>query len=264
MGTASRVRGGTGQCGRDTGQECAELAQGSDVIIDMLQDLTQLEPLLDGPDGLFAGVTEPTVLVVCSTVSPDGVRALDKRARAATKGLCVVVDAPVSGGELKAVDGTLSIMVGGNADEVGPALQVLSACGRAVLCGPLGAGEVVKACNQMVVGIEMAALAEAALLAEGAGVDVALMFDMLSSGLASSAVLDQKHEKVERKDYSTSGAAKFMVKDLRIALGEAGRSGQPLPVSMLALQLYSGLVDAGFGDDDLAVIHRYLGEQPKL
>lgn len=68
MGTASRVRGGTGQCGRDTGQECAELAQGSDVIIDMLQDLTQLEPLLDGPDGLFAGVTEPTVLVVCSTV----------------------------------------------------------------------------------------------------------------------------------------------------------------------------------------------------
>lgn len=231
-----------------------------DVIIDMLQDLSQLEPLLDGPDGLLAGISSPTVLVVSSTVAPQDVRTLAERVGRDTGGLLRVVDAPVSGGEAGAQAGTLSIMVGGDDDAVGTAIPVLTACGTPVHCGPLGAGEVVKACNQMIVGITMAALSEAALIAEGAGVDVDLMFGMLSKGWGGSAVLNAKRAKVVNRDYSNTGAAKFMVKDLKIALSEAAQASRTLPLSSQALAIYQGLVEAGLGDDDLAVVHKYLAE----
>ena len=234
------------------------IGQTCDVIIDMLQDLTQLAPLLDGPDGLLAGIETPTVLVVSSTVAPGDVRELARRVAVATEDLLQVVDAPVSGGEAGAKAGTLSIMVGGDDEPAAKAIEVLKACGTPVHCGPLGAGEVVKACNQMIVGVTMAALAEAALLAEGAGVDVALMYSMLAKGWGGSAVLNAKHPKVEQRDYSNTGAAKFMVKDLKIALGEAAASSRTLPISSKALQIYQGLTEAGLGDDDLAVVHKYL------
>lgn len=230
----------------------------SSVIIDMLQDLTQLEPLLEGPDGLLAGVESPTVLVVSSTVAPEDIRALAACVGRATGGLLQVVDAPVSGGEAGAIAGTLSIMVGGDDEPATRAIEVLRACGAPVHCGPLGAGEVVKACNQMIVGITMAALSEAALIAAGAGVDVGLMYSMLAKGWGGSAVLNAKREKVEKRDYSNTGAAKFMVKDLKIALSEAAGASRTLPLGSQALAIYEGLVEAGLGDLDLAVVHKYL------
>ena len=236
------------------------IGEHAEVIIDMLQDLSQLEPLLEGPDGLIVGITEPTVLVVSSTVAPQDVRDLATRLGAASNGLLEVVDAPVSGGEAGATAGTLSIMVGGDEEPAARAIEVLEACGSPVLCGPLGAGEVVKACNQMVVGITMAALSEAALIAEGAGVNTKLMYTMLAKGWGGSAVLNAKREKVEQRDYTNSGAAKFMVKDLKIALGEASATGRTLPLSSQAFEIYQGLTEAGLGDDDLAVVHKYLGE----
>lgn len=232
-----------------------------DVILDMLQDLTQIEPLLDGPDGLLAGIDSPTLLIVSSTVAPQDVRELAARLDERTGGLLQVADAPVSGGEAGAQAGTLSIMVGGSEDSAARAIEVLQACGTPVHCGPLGAGEVVKACNQMMVGITMAALSEAALIAEGAGVDVGLMFTMLSKGWGGSAVLNAKRAKVEQRDYSNTGAAKFMVKDLKIALSEAAGANRTLPLGTTALGIYEGLTAAGLGDDDLAVVHKYLGEQ---
>lgn len=237
-----------------------ELTSRSDAIFVMLQDLSQLEPLLVGLDGMVAGVTHPTVLIIGSTVAPQDVRELAVRLAAETDGLLQVVDAPVSGGEAGAQAGTLSIMVGGPDEPVARACEVLAACGDPVHCGPLGAGEVVKACNQLVVGITMGALSEAALLAEGAGVDVALMYRMLAKGWGGSAVLNAKHTKVEQRDYSNTGAAKFMVKDLLIALAEASAGGRTLPLSGKALGIYQGLVSAGLGDDDLAVVHKYLGQ----
>lgn len=232
-----------------------------DVILDMLQDLTQIEPLLEGPDGLLAGIDSPTLLIISSTVAPEDVRALAARLDERTGGLLQVADAPVSGGEAGAQAGTLSIMVGGTDENAARAIEVLEACGTPVHCGPLGAGEVVKACNQMMVGITMAALSEAALIAEGAGVDVGLMFTMLSKGWGGSAVLNAKRAKVEQRDYSNTGAAKFMVKDLKIALSEATGAGRTLPLGTTALGIYEGLTAAGLGDDDLAVVHKYLGEQ---
>lgn len=237
-----------------------EVAASSDVVLVMLPDLPQLDALLDGPDGLWAGVAGDLVLVIASTVSPAGVRAFAERAAAASDGRVRVVDAPVSGGEVKAVDGTLSIMVGGTDADVARAWPVLAACGTPTHLGALGAGQVTKACNQLIVGAEVAALAEASLLARDAGIDLTTLFDVLSRGLAASAVLDQKRDKLARADYTVSGPAKFMAKDLRFALEAAEASGTPMPVTTFLRGLYDGLNQAGLGDSDIAVMQRYIDE----
>lgn len=231
-----------------------------DLMISMLQNLDQLKPLLDGDDGLVAAVEKPLILVISSTVAPRDVRdlAADLEARS---DLIRVMDAPVSGGQAGAQAGTLSIMMGGDRAVTSQAEPVLKACGTPVHCGDLGAGEVVKACNQMVVGVTMAALCEAAILAESAGVDVALMYRMLAQGWGASAVLDAKHTKIEQRDYSVTGASTFMVKDLHIALSEATPGS--LPTTEHALSLYQGVDDAGLGDQDLCVIHHYLSKRAR-
>lgn len=236
------------------------LAAASDVIIVMLPDLPHLEPLLEGPDGLWAGCTADVVLVVSSTVSPAGVRGFADRAATATDGRVRVIDAPVSGGELKAIDGTLSLMVGGADADVARAWPVLTACGTPTHLGPIGAGQVAKACNQLIVGAEVAALSEASLLARDAGIDLPTLFDVLSRGLAASAVLDQKRDKLARFDYTVSGPAKFMAKDLRFALEAAGASGTPMPTTTFLRGLYEGLNAAGLGDLDIAAMQRYIDE----
>lgn len=236
-----------------------EVVAASDVVIAMLPDLPPLEALLDGPDGLWAGADHDLVLVVSSTVSPAGVRVFAERALEATGGRVHVVDAPVSGGEIKAIDGTLSLMVGGSDADVARALPVLAACGTPTHLGPLGAGEVAKACNQLIVGAEMAALAEASLLARDAGIDLSTLFDVLGRGLAASAVLDQKRDKLTTGDYTVSGPAKFMAKDLRFALEAAG-DVTPMPLATWLRGQYEGLNAAGLGDLDLAVIQRYIDE----
>lgn len=238
----------------------AQVAGASEVVLVMLPDLPQLEALLDGPDGLWAGVAGDLVLVVSSTVSPAGVRRFAETAGAASDGHVRVVDAPVSGGEIKAVDGTLSLMVGGADDDVARAWPVLSACGIPTHLGPLGAGQVAKACNQLIVGAEVAALAEASLLARDAGIDLHTLFDVLSRGLAASAVLDQKRDKLATFDYTVSGPAKFMAKDLRFALEAAEASGTPMPVTTYLRGLYESLNEAGLGDLDIAAIQRHIDQ----
>ena len=238
----------------------AEVAASSDVVIAMLPDLPQLEPLLEGPDGFWAGVTGDLVLVISSTVSPAGVRAFADAAATASAGRVRVVDAPVSGGEVKAVDGTLSLMVGGADADVARAWPVLTACGTPTHLGPLGAGQVTKACNQLIVGAEVAALAEASLLARDAGIDLTTLFDVLSRGLASSAVLDQKRDKLAHFDYTVSGPAKFMAKDLRFALEAADAHGTPMPITTFLRTMYEGLDAAGLGDLDIAAMQRYIDQ----
>lgn len=238
----------------------AQVAASSDVVISMLPDLPQLEGLLDGPDGLWAGVSGDLTLVISSTVSPAALRAFAGAAAAGSGGRVAVVDAPVSGGEMKAVDGTLSIMVGGTDAEVAKVWPVLSACGTPTHLGPLGAGQVTKACNQLIVAAEVAALAEASLLARDAGIDLATLFDVLSRGLAASAVLDQKREKFTSFDYTVSGPAKFMAKDLRFALEAGAASQTPMPVTTFLRTLYEDLNAAGLGDLDIAAMQRHIDQ----
>lgn len=234
-----------------------------DLIVFMVPDMPIIMGLVDGSDGILASVQRPVTLVVSSTCTPQEVRDLDILAAERTSGLARVVDAPVSGGAEGAESGTLSIMVGGDDALVGPVLDVLSAAGQPVHLGPVGAGQVAKACNQLVVAAEVVALAEASLLAERAGLDVKVMFETLQRGYAGSRVLEVKAHRFVNHDHSPSGPARFMIKDLRAVAEEAEQSGLAL-VSVDALRrVFTELTEAGLGDYDTAVVQRFIESRSK-
>ena len=236
----------------------AGLAARCGVVVLVVPDLPDVDAILAGPDGLLAVVDHPLVLVISSTVSPDGVRQLGTRLAAETGDLVHVVDAPISGGERGAVAGTLAIMVGGSPRDVAVAEPALRACGNPVHLGPLGAGQVAKACNQMIVAATVLALGEASVVAERAGLDVEALFDLLGTGLAGSQVLEQKKHALVTHDHPPSGPARFMVKDLGFATAEARRGGTATPQLDVLRAVFTDLTDAGFGDQDVAVVQTYV------
>jgi 2-hydroxy-3-oxopropionate reductase len=236
------------------------LAEATTIIISMLPDLPQLGALLDGEDGILAGIRQPTVLVIGSTSSPIGVRELADRVGASTNGLLHVVDAPVSGGADGAAAATLSIMVGGSPADFAAVEPTLSTMGNPVLLGALGAGEVAKACNQMIVASTMLALSEAAVIAERSGLDVTALLDVLSGGYAGSNLLDSRKQRLIEKDYSVSGVAQFMVKDLGFARAAADGTDTTTPQLTMLQDVYADLVDHGYGEFDLSVAHKYIAE----
>ena len=183
------------------------------VIIFMLPDLGFIEdaaaPLLDA--WRAAPPSPGTVVVVMSSVSPQGVRGFGDAVGQASGGNAAVVDAPVSGGTVGAQNGTLAIMAGGGQGDFERIRPVLDSMGTTVrLLGGLGAGSLAKACNQLLVGTTTAALAEAAELAERSGMDVAALFEVLAGGLAGSQVLKLAGPRIIAKDYTPTGPAKFM------------------------------------------------------
>ena len=239
----------------------AEVARRCDVVVTMVQDLPQLADILDGDDGLLAGLAGPTVLVVSSTSSPDGVRALAADVATRSRGRLAVVDAPVSGGVEGAAAGALSIMVGGADDDVARVLSWLGAMGTAVHLGPVGAGEVAKACNQLIVAATTVALGEAAVIAERAGLDLAALLDLLGGGYAGSRVLEVKKDRLVRHDYTPAGPAKFMIKDLGFAAAEAERTGVAVQQLPVLRRVFADVVERGLGDLDTAVVQRYVAER---
>jgi 2-hydroxy-3-oxopropionate reductase len=230
------------------------------VVLLMLPDLPEIEPLLDGMDGLLAGA-DPLVLAIGSSVSPTRVRELGDRVRTATDDRVHVIDCPVSGGEEGAIAGTLSIMVGGDQDAVATARPFLQAMGRPVHLGPLGAGSVAKACNQMVVAATVLALGEVAVVAERSGIDLAALFDLLGGGYAGSRLLETRRDRFVEHDHSPSGAAKYLLKDLGFAVAAAEATGTAV-VQLPALRTaFAELVAAGFGDQDISVVQRFIAER---
>lgn len=237
------------------------LAARSDVVLAMLPDLPQLEAVLAGAEGLVAGLDHPLVLLVGSTSSPTGVRALAADLDAQTRGLLRVVDCPVSGGEDGAVAGSLSIMMGGDEADAAVAARALAPCGTPVRLGPLGAGEVAKSCNQLVVSATMLALAEATVLAERSGIDPAELWDLLGGGYAGSNLLRSRRDKLVERDYRPSGVAKYMVKDLRFA-DDVAAATRTHPVLLPALRAaFDELVERGMGDDDLTVARKLVEDR---
>lgn len=238
----------------------AELARQVDGVLVMLPDLPELEPLLDGPDGLLAGGRDLLVMIG-STSSPTGVRALAERLHTSSGGRIRVVDCPVSGGVDGATAGTLSIMLGGDPLDAAHAGAVLEPCGRPVHLGPLGAGEVAKACNQLIVAATILALGEATVLAERSGIDPQTLWDLLGGGYAGSNVLSSRKDRLVTGDDSPSGAAKYMVKDLRFA-SDVAVATETSPVILPAVRAaFDELVAAGFGDRDIAVTRRFIDER---
>lgn len=233
------------------------------VIVFMLPDLSFIE---EAAAGLLAGwrAAPPqagTVVVVMSSVSPAGVQAFGRAVQEASGGHAAVVDAPVSGGTVGAVDGTLAIMAGGTVEDFRTLGPLFGAMGTTVRhMGPLGAGSLAKACNQLIVGTTTAALAEAAELAERSGMDVAALFEVLSGGLAGSRVLEVVGPRLAGKDYTPTGPAKFMHKDLSFVLDSARAVGAVVPMATAGVELYAELKRQGLGEKDLAVVRQAIAQ----
>ncbi|CCH28882.1 NAD(P)-dependent oxidoreductase [Actinosynnema sp. NPDC047251] len=224
------------------------------VVLTVLPDLADVVEVLEGPTGLLAGwrEVERPVLVVMGTHSPAAVRALGEELPDVR-----LVDAPVSGGDIGAEAGTLSIMVGGHADDVLRLQPYFSVLGTTVRhLGPLGSGQMTKACNQIVVGAVLNAVSEALALAVANGLDPETVLDVLGGGLAGGAALEAKREKWVSGDYTPGGRARHQLKDLAFAL-EAGRaSNVPLPVTAAVGQMYTAMCALGLEDDDHSGIYQ--------
>jgi 2-hydroxy-3-oxopropionate reductase len=237
------------------------LASAARVILLMLPDLPQVEEVLAGPDGILASEPDALLLIIASSSSPVGVRELGERLARTTADAVRVVDAPVSGGVEGAKAGTLSIMVGGEDRDVADGWAALSACGNPVHLGPLGSGQVAKACNQMIVASTILALGEAAVLAERSGLDLTELFRLLGGGYAGSRILKSRGDRIIQQDYSPSGVAKYMVKDLDFASAVATATGTH-PVLLPAVKAaFEELTALGHGDSDIAVTRRYVEQR---
>ena len=237
-----------------------EVAARCAVVLTMLPDLPELELVLEGEGGLLAGLARPMVLVVSSTSSPDGVRRLARDLDDRTAGRVAVVDAPVSGGVEGAADGSLSIMVGGADDDVSRVLPWLAPLGTAVHLGPVGAGQVAKACNQLIVAAATVALGEASVIAERAGLDLEKLLDLLGGGYAGSRVLEVKKSRLVAHDHTPASPARFMIKDLAFAAAEAQSTGTAVQQLPVLQRVYEEITDRGLGDLDSSVVQRYVDE----
>jgi 2-hydroxy-3-oxopropionate reductase len=230
----------------------AEVAAAAPVVLTMLPDLPQVASVLDGPRGLLTAPGPFETLVVMGTVSPVAVRSLADDL--AARGIAVV-DAPVSGGERGAADAALSIMAGGSPSAFTRVRPYLEAMGTTVRhMGGVGAGSLTKACNQLLVAGTLVSLAEAVLLGERGGLDGAALLDVLGGGLASSEVLTQKRERLLSGDFTSSGPARYLLKDLGFALNAAAEGPTAVPVTAAVTQLYAAVCAQGLGDLDNSVV----------
>jgi 3-hydroxyisobutyrate dehydrogenase len=232
----------------------AAAAAEADIIVICVSDTPDVEAVLFEPDGVAAGARAGTLVIDCSTIAPSG--SWDFAARLKEHGLAMI-DAPVSGGSEGAKNATLTIFVGGAEDDVERARPVLAALGRTIThVGPIGAGQAVKAVNQVILAATYLGVAEGIVLAIKAGLDVEQVVGALGGGAAQSWVLANRSGRMLDNDYPLGFKVSLHRKDLGIALELANQLGAVLPVSALAAQLESGLIAAGHGDDDMSALAR--------
>ena len=216
------------------------------IILVLLPDLPQLQSVLDS--GLQSALKAGDTLVVMSTVSPVGIKAL--ATQLAPLGVNVI-DAPVSGGVEGAKAATLSIMVGGSPEIFAQLEPTLKKIGKTIkLLGPLGSGAIAKAANQIIVAATITGISEAVTLARRSGVDIAALFELLSGGYAASRIIEVKREKYIAQDYSSMGSAKNQLKDLTIIQEAADAAGIDLPLSKELLGLFTQMIAGGNGELD--------------
>jgi 3-hydroxyisobutyrate dehydrogenase len=219
-----------------------------------VSDTPDVEAVLFGPDGVAQGAQPGSLVIDCSTIAPSG--SCDLAARLRERGIAMV-DAPVSGGSEGARNATLTIFVGGDERDVERARPVLEALGRTIThVGPIGAGQAVKAVNQVILAGTYLGVAEGIVLAIKAGLDVEQVVAALGGGAAQSWVLANRSGRMLDNDYPLGFKVALHRKDLGIALDLADQLGASLPVSALAAQLESGLVARGHGEDDVSALAR--------
>jgi 2-hydroxy-3-oxopropionate reductase len=232
----------------------AEAVDGAEVVMTNLPDSPDVRAVVLGPGGVLDLVPAGTLVVDHSTVLPALAREL--AAAGAARGVAVL-DAPVSGGERGAIDGTLSIMVGGPADAVERARPLLELMGSTVThVGPAGSGQLVKAANQLIIGGTLAVVSEALVLLEAAGIDLETAVAALAGGMAASRILERKAPLMLADDYAPTFRAELHDKDLRIVQATAADLGLAIPVGEVAAALLRDAVAHGEGALDHAVVHR--------
>jgi 2-hydroxy-3-oxopropionate reductase len=242
------------QAGATAAETAAEVARQSDVIFTMVPDSPDVRAVLEGPAGVFETARPGSVIVDMSTIAPAVSREL--AARAAALGL-QMLDAPVSGGEIGAINGSLSIMVGGDAaalERVRPMLNAMGNPERVVHIGPAGSGQVCKACNQICIGGALASVSEAFAIARKAGIDPAKVREALLGGFAASRVLEVHGERILNGNYAPGFKTKLYHKDLGIVMQTAHELAVSAPVAALVQQYVSALMAAGRSEDDYSAL----------
>jgi 2-hydroxy-3-oxopropionate reductase len=241
--------------GARAGTSPADVARGSTIVITMLPDTPDVERVLEGPDGVIAGLAPGAIVIDMSSISPVATRRLAAKVAAAGGAM---LDAPVSGGEIGAINAQLSIMVGGDTAAFEKARPVLACMGhpdRIVHVGAEpGSGQICKVCNQMAIGGALAGVSEAMALARKAGVDPALVRQALLGGFASSRVLEVHGERMLKKNYVPGFRTKLYQKDLRIANETAASLGVAVPATAIVSQLINALVASGGADLDYSAL----------
>ena len=238
----------------------ADVARAATIVITMLPDTPDVELVLTGPNGVLSTLQAGAVVVDMSSISPAATRRLADAV--AAKG-AAMLDAPVSGGEIGAINASLSIMVGGEEAafaRLKPIFEAMGTAERIVHIGPSGAGQICKVCNQIAIGGALAGVSEAFALAKKAGVDAARVRQALLGGFAASRVLEVHGERMLTGNYKPGFRTKLYQKDLRLANEAASANGVAIPSTAVLTQLVNALVAKGSGDLDYAAVATVLFE----
>ncbi len=256
-----RLRAATA-AGADAAASPADAARGIDLVLLNLPTTDAVEHAVFGSDGVASALTPPQLVVDFSTIKVDKGKAFAHKLRQATG--CGWVDAPVSGGPPAAGGGTLTVMAGGDAADIERVKPLMAdIAGRFTHMGPSGAGLAAKMLNQLIVGIGHAAMAEAVVLAEAAGIDAERLPECLAGGHADGTLLQKLYPRMVRRDFAPQGYARQLLKDLEMVNEFAGNLKVPTPMMGEALSLYRMLIHRGHAElDTAAVLKLYERDNP--
>ena len=244
-----------GETGAQTAASIAEVAQAADVIVTMLPNSPHVKEVVLGAGGVLENAKEGTIVVDMSSISP--IASQEIAAECSKKGV-TLLDAPVSGGEPKAIDGTLAIMVGGDEAAFKKVEEMLLKMGSsAVLVGGIGSGNVTKLANQIIVALNIAAMSEAMVLATKNGVDPEKVYNAIRGGLAGSTVLDAKMPMVLSGNFNPGFRIELHIKDLQNALDCAHAVNSPIPLTAEVMEIMQALKVAGMEKNDHDAIIRH-------
>ncbi len=241
--------------GAEAGTSAADVATKCDVIITMLPNSPHVKAVVLGEGGIIEGAKSGSVIIDMSSIAPLSSREIYTALE--VKGI-ELLDAPVSGGEPKAIDGTLSVMVGGKKEVFDKHYDIMKAmAGSVVYVGEIGAGNIAKLCNQVVVAINIAAVSEALVLAKKAGVDPELVYQAIRGGLAGSTVMDAKAPMIMDRNFKPGFRIDLHIKDLNNALETSHGVGVPLPLTAQLMEMMQAIKLDGCGVEDHASIVKF-------
>jgi 2-hydroxy-3-oxopropionate reductase len=239
-----------------------EVAERAEVIITMLPDSPEVKEVILGKDGVIQGVKLNSVVIDMSSINPLVTQEI---ARALKEKGVKILDAPVSGGESGAIQGTLAIMVGGEDEVFGDCMEIFKAMGKnIVLVGGIGAGGFAKLVNQMIVAINIAAVGESFSLGVKAGLDPKIIYEAIRGGLAGSQVLEAKAPMIFRRNFKPGFKIKLHHKDLHNALSTGKDLGVPMPLSSFVQQVFVSLITEGKGEEDHSALATFFEKMARV